>query len=251
MDEIKDYWENETCGTGKVITGDSIKFSKEWFDKIEEYRYAVEPFIHSAAQFTRHRGKKLLEIGVGAGTDHLQWARAGALCHGVDLTQAAIETTKLLFEKRGYKSSLQNIDAESLPFPNDYFDIVYSWGVIHHSENPQHIIDEIRRTLKPGGMFIGMMYARHSLWMLMMWVRFALLKARPWRTFSKVLFAGHSESKGTKAYTIKELGIMFKQFSKFEAKHILTNADKYKWPVWLRRHFPENWGWYIEIKAQK
>ena len=90
--QVQNYWEQETCGTGDEGAGDFEKHSPEWFRQVEENRYQLEPYIHSVAQFTRHRGKKILEIGVGAGTDHLQWARAGCKCHGVDLTAAAIVT---------------------------------------------------------------------------------------------------------------------------------------------------------------
>ena len=92
--QVRSYWEQEPCGTDKGIVGELEPLSREWFEQIEAHRYAVEPFIHSAVQFTRHRGKTMLEVGVGAGTDHLQWARAGCICHGVDLTEAAIETTR-------------------------------------------------------------------------------------------------------------------------------------------------------------
>jgi 2-polyprenyl-3-methyl-5-hydroxy-6-metoxy-1,4-benzoquinol methylase len=91
-DQVRQYWEKETCGTGKTVTQDTAAQTLEWYESIEEYRYRLEPFIHAVAQFPRHHGKRMLEIGVGAGTDHLQWARAGLECHGVDLTDAAINT---------------------------------------------------------------------------------------------------------------------------------------------------------------
>jgi len=249
-EKVKDFWELEPCGTSPEITDQNIKFTKEWYDRIEEYRYSVEPFIFSAAQFTRHEGKKLLEIGVGAGTDHLQWARAGLECYGVDLTDAAIETTKKLFASYGYKSQLQRTNAESLPYNNNFFDIIYSWGVIHHSEDPQLIIDEIFRALKPNGEFIGMMYGINSLLAFKFWVRFALMKLKPWRSFSYVIW-NYMESIGTKAYTVTELNKMFHQFSEFEAKPVLTHTDTNKWPKWLSQFFPNRWGWYIVIKARK
>ena len=84
--KVRSFWEQEPCGTNKFITGDLPKMTREWFARIEEHRYDVEPFIHSVAQFTRYHGRKILEIGVGAGTDHLQWARAGCVCYGVYMT---------------------------------------------------------------------------------------------------------------------------------------------------------------------
>lgn len=250
MESVQKFWENEPCGTSELITGGKAPRTKEWFDQIEEYRYSVEPFIHSVAQFTCHEGKRLLEIGVGAGTDHLQWARAGLECYGIDLTDAGIATTKELFALYGHKSILQRANAESLPFEDGFFDVVYSWGVIHHSENPQQIINEINRVLKPNGKFIGMMYGRYSLLSFKFWIKYALLKGKPWLTYSKVLW-DHQESLGTKAYTINELKKMFCLFNSLEAKKILTNADTDKWPKNISRFFPNRWGWYISIKAGK
>jgi 2-polyprenyl-3-methyl-5-hydroxy-6-metoxy-1,4-benzoquinol methylase len=90
-DEVRVFWEQGACGSDKVIVGELEPLTKEWYERIEQYRYEVEPFIFSIAQFPRHAGKKLLEVGVGAGTDHLQWARSGVECCGVDLTEAALE----------------------------------------------------------------------------------------------------------------------------------------------------------------
>ena len=75
---VKAFWEQEACGTQESIIGTLPELSPAWFRQIEAYRYAMEPYIHSIAQFTRHSGSTVLEVGVGAGTDHVQWARAGA-----------------------------------------------------------------------------------------------------------------------------------------------------------------------------
>ena len=141
--DVRAYWEQEPCGTDRAVVGDLHKHSREWYEEVERFRYEVEPFIHSVAQFTRHRGKRILEIGVGAGTDHLQWARAGCDCFGVDLTDAGIETTKERLALYGLASTLQRVDAETLPFDDGFFDLVYSWGVIHHSAHPDRILAEI------------------------------------------------------------------------------------------------------------
>ena len=248
--EVREYWEQEPCGTSPRIVGDVSQGSDEWFRKIENYRYEVEPFIHSVAQFTRYHGKKVLEIGVGAGTDHLQWARAGAQCHGVDLTDAAIETTRTPLTRYGLHSQLQRIDAEILPFEENTFDVIYSWGVIHHSEYPEKIISEIQRVLKPGGHFIGMMYGRHSLAVLKLWLKEALFSGKPWRSFRNVLWY-HMESVGTKAYTVTELNRLFSSFSNFTAQPIITPYDKRWFPAWLNQFFPNRWGWFISLKATK
>jgi ubiquinone/menaquinone biosynthesis C-methylase UbiE len=224
--------------------------SREWFEQVERYRYDVESFIHSTAQFTRHHGKTILEVGVGAGTDHLQWARAGCRCHGVDLTDAAIETTRAHLALHGLESDLRRADAESLPFEDDRFDLVYSWGVIHHSDRPDRLIREIYRVLKPQGVFIGMMYGRHSITALRVWVHHALLKCRPWRSIAQVI-GTHMESAGTKAYTVAELRLLFAPFRTFRAKPVLAVSDLSRWPRWISRSFPDDWGWFITLTAQK
>jgi ubiquinone/menaquinone biosynthesis C-methylase UbiE len=232
------------------VVGKLRPLSRAWFEKVENYRYEMEPFIHSTAQFTRHRGQKILEIGVGAGTDHLQWARAGAKCYGVDLTDAAILVTREHLRIHGFRSDLRRTDAEELPFEKATFDVVYSWGVIHHSEKPELIIAEIKRVLKPGGVFIGMLYGRHSLVALKCWVKNALLKGKPWKSFSDVLWH-HFESVGTKAYTRPEIRELFSGFSRVEIETLLTGHDKSKFPKWASRFFPDDWGWFISVKGRK
>lgn len=249
-DEVKLFWEQGACGSAGTIVGDLEPFTKEWYERIEEYRYEVEPFIFSIAQFPRYAGKKLLEVGVGAGTDHLQWARSGVECYGVDLTEAALETTKARFSIYGYESCLRRLDAETLPFPDQHFDIVYSWGVIHHSEKPDVIVSEILRVLKPGGVFVGMMYGRRSSFVFKLWIRHALLKGRPWLSFADVVW-DKVESVGTKSYTVKELSGMFRQFENIELIPILAKADLDHWPKWISKFFPDSWGWYIGIRARK
>ncbi len=249
-DEVRTFWEQTPCGTGETIVGELRPLSREWFEKIEEHRYTVEPFIHSVAQFSRYHGRKLLEVGVGAGTDHLQWARAGAQCHGVDLTDAAIETTRTRFALYGFQSDLRRVDAESLPFGDETFDVVYSWGVIHHSESPELIIEEIRRVLKPGGIFIGMMYGRRSPAIFKFWVRYGLLRGRPWRSFRDIVW-NHVESVGTKAYTERELMPMFGGFGKLQTIPMITTYDTDHYPPWVSKFFPDSWGWFIGIRATK
>ena len=247
---VRSYWEAEPCGTEAEIVGGLTPYSKEWFEQIEAYRYAAEPFIHSIAQFTRYHGQKLLEVGVGAGTDHLQWARAGARCHGIDLTAAGIATTRAHLELYGLQSQLQEVDAEAIPFGDEYFDIVYSWGVIHHSEHPERVLGEIRRVLKPGGHFIGMMYNRHSLAVYKYWLKYALLRGRPNRSLAEVIWH-HVESIGTKAYTVAELEVLFAAFSVCKTTPLLTRSDYGRLPRWLYELIPSRFGWYIALQAVK
>jgi ubiquinone/menaquinone biosynthesis C-methylase UbiE len=249
-ERVRAYWENEPCGTAGFIVGDLLPGSKEWYERMEALRYEREPEIHATAQFTRHHGKTILEIGVGAGTDHLQWARAGAVCHGVDLTDAAVDVTRQRLALYGFTSDLQRCDAEKLPFEDASFDVVYSWGVIHHAESPALIVAEIHRILKPGGVFLGMLYGRHSPLVFKVWFSRALLRGRPWLSLRRVVYE-HVESIGTKAYTPGELRGMFSAFTDLKIKPLRTYYDKLRWPGWVAEMFPDRLGWFITVKATK
>ena len=247
---VRRYWEAEPNGTGQFVAPQSGVDRVAWFEAIEARRYGLEPFIHSAAQFTRFRGKELLEIGVGAGTDHLQWARAGAFCHGVDITEAGVALTREHLALYGFGSALQVINAETLPYPDSTFDAVYSWGVIHHSEHPEVMVDEIHRVLRPGGVFIGMMYARHSLVALKLWVRHGLFRLRPFKSLRDVIW-NHMESVGTKAYTRRELQSMFAAYDDVTLEQVATPYDRARLPGWLRGRVPDRLGWFIVIHATR
>lgn len=207
--EVYDYWNKASCGTEFIK---EEKFTKEYFEEIERFRYSIEPEIFSFAQFTRFHGKKVLEVGVGAGTDFLQWARAGAHAYGIDLTHEAIFNIKQRLELYDLKAhDLQVADAENLPYQDNSFDLVYSWGVIHHSPNTIKCLEEIVRVTKPGGAIKIMIYNRHSLFAFYRYILCALLKGKPWRSIGHVLFYDQ-ESLGTKAYTRKEMKTILKKY---------------------------------------
>ncbi len=248
--QVREYWERSVCGTGDSVVGTSEPMSPEWYRTVETRRYDAEPVIHSVAKFTLHGGKRLLEIGVGAGADHVQWARAGADCYGVDLTDAAIDTTRAHLALHDLSSNLQRCDAESLPFDDGFFDLVYSWGVIHHSEHPNEIVSEIHRVLRPEGRFIGMLYNRRSWAAFRAWMRHALFKGRPWRSFSAVIW-NHVESTGTKAYTVSEVRSLFEAFATVSVEPATRAPELRRLPQNLRRWIPPALGWFLTIDARK
>jgi len=224
-EELREFWNAQTCGTSTI---DKEKYSLEYFEEIEEYRYELQPEIFNFAQFTRFHGKKLLEVGVGAGTDFIQWIRAGAECYGVDLTPESIEHVQRRLHLYGLEcKDLRVADAESLPYVDNFFDIVYSFGVIHHSPNTIKALEEIIRVLKPGGKAKIMIYNRHSLMAYFFWIRHALLKFKPWKSISWVLWH-HMESLGTKGYTISEMNTILSKYNLKEYKvgTIFTYYDR-------------------------
>ena len=223
--KVENYWDAEACGTHLA---DAEKFSKEYFNQIEDARYRIEPEIHAFAQFSRYKGKKILEIGTGAGTDFIQWVRVGAKAHGIDLTQESVDHVNKRLELFGEKAEkIQRADCENIPYPDNTFDLVYSWGVIHHSPDTQKAMAEAIRVCAVGGTCKIMIYHRYSLLSFFFWIKYALLRGKPWLSLSKVLY-NHMESYGTKAYNTSEIKEMLKgqAVEIVDLKPVLTFYDR-------------------------
>jgi len=224
--EVKAFWNRQSCETQYA---ESEKFTREYFEQIEAWRYADQPFIHSFAQFTRYNGKRVLEVGFGAGTDFIQWLRAGAVASGIDLTEEAFENLSQRIRIYGLPEpeELKVGDAENLPFPSGKFDLGYSWGVLHHTPNTEKAVAELVRVVKPGGEIKMMLYNRHSLLAYKSWVKYALLKGRPWKSLRWCLW-NHIESVGTKGYTHAEIRQMLAPLGVKEIRleNLITSADR-------------------------
>jgi SAM-dependent methyltransferase len=202
---VQNYWNNQPCGTE---FSQRDKGSKQFFEEVENFRYSAELEVFSFAQFTRFHGKRVLEVGIGIGTDFLQWVRAGAKAHGVDLTPEAVKYTSQRLDLYKLKAAgLTVADAEHLPFHDNSFDLVYSWGVIHHSPDPLKGFQEIVRVCRPSGICKVMVCNRQSLCALYVWIKTALLKGRPWKSLSWCI-SQSVESPETKAFTRREMRLL-------------------------------------------
>lgn len=264
-DEVRDYWNRNSCGEVMAV-GDT---PEEGIDTAARQRYRLEPYIYTFADFPAARGRDVLEIGVGMGADHREWARHGPrLLAGIDLTPRAIDFTRRSLAMDGHDSLLQLGDAENLPFADGTFDIVYSWGVLHHSPDTPAAVREVWRVLRPGGRAKVMIYHRWSIVGLMLWCRYALLAGRPWRGLAEI-YAAHLESPGTKAYSRAEAAAMFAGFRTVGIEIQLNHGDllqgavgqrhrgrllsiaKAVWPRWLIRAVFPGLGLYLLITAEK
>ncbi|HYJ91387.1 MAG TPA: class I SAM-dependent methyltransferase [Pyrinomonadaceae bacterium] len=156
---VQSFWDANPCGSRlSVQTGRA-----EYFAEIEAMRYAHESHIPKIAKFKDFRGKRVLEIGTGIGTDGLQFQTNGADYVGVDLTLAGPQLAKEQFGLAGYDGKFSVADAEILPLADGTFEHIYSFGVIHHSPSTEALVDEMYRVLKPGGTFCVMVYNRMSI----------------------------------------------------------------------------------------
>jgi len=158
-ERVRAFWQANPCG---VKFADAAPGTRKFYELVEAHRYAKEWHIPDAADFAGAGGLKVLEIGCGLGTDGAQFAEAGADYTGVDLTEAAVELARKRFELFGLPGKFQTADAESLDFPDESFDLVYSHGVLHHTPETGRAIREIHRVLRPGGRAVVMLYHRDS-----------------------------------------------------------------------------------------
>lgn len=219
--EVGAFWERGSCG--EVYADGSTE--RDGYEAQARARYAMEPFIHPFARFDEAAGKDVLEIGTGMGADHLEWAKSGPrTLTGVDLTERAVEHTTRRLTLYGFEPSVRTADAERLPFADESFDIVYSWGVLHHTPDTPRAIDEVWRVLRPGGSARVMVYHTQSIVGYLLWTRYALLKGKPGRSLADI-YASHLESPGTKAYTPEEARRLFAKFSRVTTSVELSNGD--------------------------
>jgi ubiquinone/menaquinone biosynthesis C-methylase UbiE len=133
-----------------------------FFRQLDEYRYDKLNYLPRLVDFAAYRGKKLLEIGCGAGIDLVRFSRARAEVTGDDLSQTAIELARQNIIQNGLYADLCVMNGEALQFPDNCFDVVYAHGVIQYTADSGKLVSEIHRVLKPGGEAIMMVYNRNS-----------------------------------------------------------------------------------------
>ncbi|MFH1809342.1 MAG: class I SAM-dependent methyltransferase [Pseudomonadota bacterium] len=158
---VREFWDRRPC---------NIKHSRapigtrEYFDQVEQRKYRVEPHIPGFADFERWRGRRVLEVGCGIGTDAINFARAGADYTGVELSTRTLEIARQRFACFGLSGHLLEGNAEELDkiLEGQTFDLVYSFGVIHHTPDPARVIAHVKNHMTHESEFRLMLYARDS-----------------------------------------------------------------------------------------
>lgn len=161
FEEVKDYWDKRPCNirhSAKPVG------TKEYFDEVEARKYLVEPHIPKFAQFDRWKNKKVLEIGCGIGTDSINFARRRADLTVVEYSPKSLEICKERFKVYGLTAHFYGGNAEGLSnfVPVEPYDLVYSFGVIHHTLHPERVISEVKKYMGPDSEFRLMLYAKNS-----------------------------------------------------------------------------------------
>jgi ubiquinone/menaquinone biosynthesis C-methylase UbiE len=162
-DEIQEYW-NERIHDLE-ITQHAVG-SREFFNELGMYRFEKLDYLSDLVNFTDNQDKQVLEVGCGLGIDLMHFAKGGAVVTGIDLSETAIHLAQQYFRQEDQNCSWLIMNGEIMGLKDNTFDVVYAHGVIQYSANPQKMIQEIYRVLKPNGLAIVMAYNRYS------WLRF-------------------------------------------------------------------------------
>jgi SAM-dependent methyltransferase len=161
IEEVKNFWDARPCN---VRHSAKEPGTREYFDEVEQKKFFVEPHIPGFTNFPEWSGKKVLEIGCGIGTVAINFARHGAIYTGVELSEESLSLTKKRFEVYGQSGKFYLGNAETLSafVPVEPYDLVYSFGVIHHSPHPEKIIAEIKKYMHAGSLLKIMLYSKES-----------------------------------------------------------------------------------------
>ena len=250
IDAVRNYWNKRPCN----IRHSSKEIGTiEYFNEVEKKKYFVEPHISLFANFPQWQNKKVLEIGCGIGTDAVNFIRNGADYFGLELSKESADIAKKRLEVLNLKGNIQVVNAESFDLKSE-FDLIYSFGVIHHSPNPRNIIKCAHKHLKAGGEIRVMLYAKKSYKTAMIDAGFDQPEAQ---NGCPIAFT-YDEA------DVHELFNEYFKISSIEQEHIFPyvieeyvkgNYIKHKWfqemPTEIFRVLEKNFGWHLLIKAIK
>jgi len=267
--EVRAHWEVESAGVRYGTSDDDPTFYRQ----VRDSRYQLEPYIPGFANFQDFAGKEILEIGVGAGVDFSNWVDAGAKATGVDLTEAGLAHTRKLLrivDAQPNSYELMRADAEKLPFEDGSFDLVYSWGVLHHTPDTRAAFAEAFRVLRPGATIKAMVYHTPSWTGWMLWAVHGLLRLKPFKSPKRLVYE-RLESPGTKVYSNKQISELLSStgfesvsvHSKLGPGDLLTikPSARYQslparviwkiYPRWLVRLLGDRFGLVLLVEARK
>jgi SAM-dependent methyltransferase len=159
QERVREYWNDKPCDS-ELSDRERLR---EYFLDTEHRRYELQPHILEIISKFDWRGKRILEIGTGVGTDARRIIDRGGAYTGINIDQGSTDATAQALRTFSLPGIAMRDDATSLAFPNGTFDVVYSFGVIHHIPEAARAVAEIHRVLKPGGELLVMLYNRASI----------------------------------------------------------------------------------------
>src|SRR6478752_10700043 len=137
IDDVRDYW-NARIHDLEITT--HPVGSPGFFEDLDQYHFEKLHHLPKLVDFNGYRGRRVLEVGCGAGVDLARFAKGGAIVTGVDLAPSAIELARANFDQQGLQGRFEVADGEDLPFPDNSFDLVYAHGVVQYTANPRQLV---------------------------------------------------------------------------------------------------------------
>ena len=267
---VKDYWDRRPCNVRHSLKPyTTLAYSQE----VTARKFRVEPHIPIFASYASWAGAKVLDLGCGIGTDAIRFAKAGARVTAVDLSGESLKIARrrATLETCIHDVTFYQADLEHLTdtVPVEPYDLLYSFGVLHHTPSPELALSEIYKYSKPGTIFKLMLYHRHSFK-----AQWALWKTRhDWRYKTKdERIAAYSEAQTgcpvTWTYTRREARRLMDWLGldvlDLRVDHIfpyrIPDYIEYRYvkafpwncmPAWLFRALEHTWGWHMLITAQR
>ena len=231
------------------------------YEEKRQFRYTLQDYMQDLFAFDQLTGQRVLEIGSGSGIDCAEMLNHGAQVTSLDSSPLACNATKSLLREAGLEGDLIMADATQLPFQNGYFDVVYSYGVIHHIPNVWEVLEEVHRCLRGNGTFMGMVYNRDSLLyayslVYLHGIKKGLLSAGLTEQEVASRFSERKEGNPyTKCYTRAELRDLlirfFKEVTIQPCYNVIDTATKRKVKFELEDADGESLGWHLAFRAIK
>lgn len=245
VETVRDFWQSHI--NNEYYTGKK-RASEAYFQEIENRRYSFHYHLRELFSAMQGRHRKLLEVGCGIGVDSVQLANRGFDVIAVDLTENALVVAKEFAAHRRVSIDFRLGDAERLDFPDETFDVVYSFGVLHHTPGIEKAVAEVHRVLKRGGTAHVMLYHRNSLVNLVhRLLRLPYESPRSRKDHCPVV------------YTFSRRGAR-KLFSEFSDVSVLSEYPftfgfgpllATRSPLWFRRALGRAVGWHLMITAMR
>jgi ubiquinone/menaquinone biosynthesis C-methylase UbiE len=254
IEDVINFWNARPCN---IRHSNKPVGTMEYFNEVSEKRYFVEPHIKKFVDFEKWDGKRVLEIGCGIGTDAYEFAISGATYTGSDISSASIELAKKRFSMFNLSGTFLESDAESLTdvIESQKFDLIYSFGVIHHTPSIERALSEISRIADENTEIKIMIYAEKS------WKQ-ALINAgldQPEAQFGCPIANAYTKEKAISLFNDAGLNVV-----NIEQDHIFPFIiDEYKkhnyklqpyfeaMPSEIYAALKKEFGWHLLIDAKK